>query len=176
MAAHRLLHPWDSPGKNTGVGCHFLLQCMKVKSESEVTQLCLTLSNPMDCSLPGSSVHGILQARIPERVTISFSTSMSRRSQSCHCSGKSRCHTPYALQWLALKRKKRGCSGDSQDQRNGKKKKKIPCTGRWGQVRDGCGSSSPDQNVASEDDDGSLYKKRRLRDTTFHFSLPHQSM
>ena len=57
-----------------------------------------------------------------------------------------------------------------------KKKKKIPCTGRWGQVRDGCGSSSPDQNVASEDDDGSLYKKRRLRDTTFHFSLPHQSM
>ena len=54
----RLPYPWDSPGKNTGVGCHFLLQCMKVKSESEVTQLCLTLSDPMDCSLPGSSVHG----------------------------------------------------------------------------------------------------------------------
>ena len=53
----RLPRPWDSPGKNTGVGCHFLLQCMKVKSESEVTQLCLTLSDPMDCSLPGSSVH-----------------------------------------------------------------------------------------------------------------------
>ena len=52
-------HPWDSPGKNTGVGCHFLLQCMKVKSESEVDQSCLTLSDPMDCSLPGSSVHGI---------------------------------------------------------------------------------------------------------------------
>ena len=51
--------PWDSPGKNTGVGCHFLLQCMKVKSESEVAQSCPTLSNPMDCSLPGSSVHGI---------------------------------------------------------------------------------------------------------------------
>ena len=51
--------PWDSPGKNTGVGCHFLLQCMKVKSESEFAQLCLTCSNPMDCSLPGSSVHGI---------------------------------------------------------------------------------------------------------------------
>ena len=50
--------PWDSPGKITGVGCHFLLQCMKVKSESEVVQSCLTLSNPMDCSLPGSSVHG----------------------------------------------------------------------------------------------------------------------
>ena len=55
----RLPHPWDSPGKNTGVGCHFLLQCMKVKSESEVAQSCLTLRNPMDCNLPGSSVHGI---------------------------------------------------------------------------------------------------------------------
>ena len=51
-------HSWDSPGKNAGVGCHFLLQCMKVKSESEVAQSCPTLSNPMDCSLPGSSVHG----------------------------------------------------------------------------------------------------------------------
>ena len=55
----RLPHPWDSPGKNTGVGCHFLFQSMKVKSESEVAQLCLTLSDPMDCSPPGSSVHGI---------------------------------------------------------------------------------------------------------------------
>ena len=45
----RLPHPWDSPGKNTGVGCHFLLQCMKVKSEGEVAQLCLTLNDPMDC-------------------------------------------------------------------------------------------------------------------------------
>ena len=54
-----LLCPWDSPGKNTGVGCHFLLQCMKVKSKIEVVQSCLTLSDPMDCSLPGSSVHGI---------------------------------------------------------------------------------------------------------------------
>ena len=66
----RLPCPWDSPGKNTGVGCHFLLQCMKVKSESEVTQLCLTLSNVMDCSLPGSSVHGIFQARGLEWVAI----------------------------------------------------------------------------------------------------------
>ena len=57
---------WDSPGKNTGVGCHFLLQCMKVKSESEVAQLCQTLSDPTDCSLPGSSVHGIFQARVLE--------------------------------------------------------------------------------------------------------------
>ena len=60
----RLPHPWDSLGKNTGVGCHFLLQCMKVKSQSEVAQSCLTLSDPMDCSLPGSSVHGIFQARV----------------------------------------------------------------------------------------------------------------
>ena len=62
----RLLCPWDSPGKNTGVGCHFLQQCMKVKSESEVTQSCLTPSDPMDCSLPGSSIHGIFQARVLE--------------------------------------------------------------------------------------------------------------
>ena len=66
-------HPWDSPGKNTGVGCHFLLQCMKVKSESEVTQSCPTLSGPMDCSLPGSSVHGIFQARVLEWGAIAFS-------------------------------------------------------------------------------------------------------
>ena len=62
----RLSRPWDSPGKNTGVGCHFLLQCKKVKSESEVAQSCLTLSDPMDRSLPGSSVHGIFQARVLE--------------------------------------------------------------------------------------------------------------
>ena len=68
----RLPHPWDSQG-NTGVGCHFLLQCMKVKSESEVTQSCLTLSDHMDCSLPGSSVHGIFQARVLEWVAIAFS-------------------------------------------------------------------------------------------------------
>ena len=68
--------PWDSPGKNTGVGCHFLLQCMKVKSESEVAQSCLTLSNLMDCSLPGSSVHGIFQAIVLEWVVIAFSKCM----------------------------------------------------------------------------------------------------
>ena len=62
----RLPRPWDSPGKNTGVGCHFLLQCMKVKSESEVAQSCPTLRVPMDCSLPGSFVHGISQARVLE--------------------------------------------------------------------------------------------------------------
>ena len=65
--------PWDSPGKNTGVGCHFLLQCMKVKRESEIAQSCLTLSDAMDCSPPGSSTHGIFQARVLEWVAIAFS-------------------------------------------------------------------------------------------------------
>ena len=69
----RLPRPWDSPGKNTGVGCHFLLQCMKVKSESEVAQSCPKLSDPMDCSPPGSSVHGIFQARVLEWGAIAFS-------------------------------------------------------------------------------------------------------
>ena len=69
----RLPCPWDSPGKNTGVGCHFLLQCMKVKSETEVTQSCTTLSNPMDCSPPGSSVNGIFQARVLEWGALAFS-------------------------------------------------------------------------------------------------------
>ena len=68
----RLPRPWDSPGKNTAVGCHFLLQCMTVKSESEVSQSCLTLHDPMDCSLPSSSVHGIFQARVLEWGAIAF--------------------------------------------------------------------------------------------------------
>ena len=72
-AAHQAPPPWDSPGKNTGVGCHFLLQCMEVKSESEVTQSSQTLSDPMDCSPPGSSVHGIFQARVLEWGAITFS-------------------------------------------------------------------------------------------------------
>ena len=70
----RLPCPWDSQGKNTRVGYHFLLQCMKVNSESEVAQLCPTPSDPMDCSLLGSSVHGIFQARVLEWVGIAFST------------------------------------------------------------------------------------------------------
>ena len=69
----RFLRPWDSPGKNTGVGCHFLLQCMKVKSESEVAQLRPTLLDPMDCSLPGSAIHGIFQATVLEWGAIAFS-------------------------------------------------------------------------------------------------------
>ena len=69
----RLPHPWDSPGKDTGVGCHFLLQCMKVKSESDVAQSCATLSDPMVCSPPGSSVHGTFQARVLEWGAIALS-------------------------------------------------------------------------------------------------------
>ena len=74
----RLPSSWDSPGKNTGVGCHFFLQCMNVKSESEFAQSCPTLSNPKDCSLPGSSIHGIFQARVLELGAIAFSNILSR--------------------------------------------------------------------------------------------------
>ena len=74
----RLPRPWDPPGKNTGVGCHFLLQCIKVKSESEVTQSCPTLSDPMDCSPPDSSVHGIFQARVLEWGATAFSNVCTR--------------------------------------------------------------------------------------------------
>ena len=77
----RLPHPWDSPGKNAAVGCHFLLQCMKVKSESEVAQSCPTLSDPMDCSLPGSSVLGIFQARVLEWYLITYHPT----GVGCHC-------------------------------------------------------------------------------------------
>ena len=81
----RLRCLWDSPGKNTGVGCHFLLQCMKVKSESEATQSCLTLSDLMDCSLPGSSIHGIFQARVLEWGAIALRTlQISYLSNSCN--------------------------------------------------------------------------------------------
>ena len=81
---NRLPRPWDSLGKNTGVVCHFLLQWMKVKSESEVAWLCPTLSDPMDCSLPGSSVHGIFQARVLEWGDIAFSKHISRQLLLCH--------------------------------------------------------------------------------------------
>ena len=83
----RLPCPWDSPGKNTGVGCHFLLQCMKGKSEREVAQSCPTLRDPMDCSPPGSSVHGIFQARVLEWVAIAFSKNKhySKGKGECVC-------------------------------------------------------------------------------------------
>ena len=78
----RLPRPWDSQGKNTGVSCHFLLQCVKVKSESEVAQSCPTPSARMDCSLPGSSIHGIFQARVPEWGAIAFSIRRPRQPQT----------------------------------------------------------------------------------------------
>ena len=77
----RLPRPWDSPGKKTGVGCHFLLQCMKVKSESEVAQSCPTPSDPMDCSPPGSPIHGIFQARVLEWGATAFSSPCHKNSQ-----------------------------------------------------------------------------------------------
>ena len=76
-AAQQAPPSWDSPGKNTGVGCHFLLQCMNVKSESEVAQSCQTLSDPMDCSPPDFSLHGISQARVLEWGAIAFSKTVS---------------------------------------------------------------------------------------------------
>ena len=79
----RLPCPWDSPGKNTGVGCYFLLQCMKVKSESQVAQSCPTLSDPTDCSLPGSSIHGIFQARVLEWGAIAFSILIAIKLKLC---------------------------------------------------------------------------------------------
>ena len=78
----RLPRPWDSPGKNTGVSCHFLLQCMKVKSQSEVAQSYLTPSDPMDCSPPGPSVHGIFQARVLEWGAIAFSREAARQAHT----------------------------------------------------------------------------------------------
>ena len=83
----RLPRPQDSPDKNTGVGCHFLLQGMKVKSESEFVQLCPTLRDPMNCSLPGSSVHGIFQARVLEWVAIDHSTLGRSNTKNCTVSG-----------------------------------------------------------------------------------------
>ena len=89
----RLPRPWDSPGKNTGVGCHFLLQCMTVKSQSEVAQSCPTLSDPMDYSLPGSSVHGIFQAGVLEWGAIAFSC------RTCRSAKYSQSNGPFWTLW-----------------------------------------------------------------------------
>ena len=80
----RLSRPWDSPGKNIGVDCHFLLQCVKMKNESEVAQSCVTLRDPMDCSSPGSYVHGIFQARVLEWGAIAFSEDLNTRCAHCY--------------------------------------------------------------------------------------------
>ena len=93
----RLPHPWDSPGKNTGVGCHFLLQCRKVKSESEVAQSCPTLSDPMDYSPPGSSVHGIFQARVLEWGAIAFSRCVLARHYSNNYTNDCKCASVWML-------------------------------------------------------------------------------
>ena len=93
----RLPCPWDSPGKNTGVGCHFLLQFMKVKSESEVAQSCLTCRDPMDCSPPGSSIHGIFQARVLEWVVIAFSSVYEKSVEKIHTAQNS-WSPPYFLE------------------------------------------------------------------------------
>ena len=96
----RLPRPWDSPGKNTGVGCHFLLQCMKVKSEREVAQLCPTPSDPMDCSPPDSSVHGLFQARVLEWGATAFSIKEPSFHQiSVPCDGTHTCCGAGWFQW-----------------------------------------------------------------------------
>ena len=101
----RLLRPLDFPGKITGVGCHFLLQCMKVKSESEVSQSCLTLSDPMDCSPPGSSDHGIFQARVLDWGAIAFSDLFTKAHLfTFHLKQLSVLHTmPYIVEMFLLK-------------------------------------------------------------------------
>ena len=112
----RLPHSWDFPGKNPGVGCHFLLQCMKVKSEREFAQSCPTLIDPLDCSLPGSSIHGICQARVLEWGATAFSIEGAITSQiwsnlatkisndCCYCSVAKSCLTlqPHGLQHTRL--------------------------------------------------------------------------
>ena len=95
----RLPRPWDSPGKNTGVGCHCLLQCMRVKSESEVAPSCPTLSDPTDCSPPGSSIHGIFQARVLEWGAVAFSVTNQGK-----CKSKPQwVITSHLSEWLASK-------------------------------------------------------------------------
>ena len=121
-------HPWDSPGKNTGVGCHFLLQRVKVKSESEVAQSRPTLRDPMDCSPPGSSVHGIFQARVLEWVAIAFSEQLPN-------TGQGRGRTRPSSQKLLLDCGTRGC-----EERRGKFSRSLqrrawgrqaPCPSWW---------------------------------------------
>ena len=120
----RLHHPWDSPGKNTGVGCHFLLQCMKVKSESEVAQSCPTLSNPMDCSLLGSSIHAIFQARVLDWGAIAFSrvSSQTRDQTQVSCTS-GRCYCRQMLYSLSHQGSRFILKANSKRCTSGKKKK-----------------------------------------------------
>ena len=108
----RLPLPRDSPGKNTGVGCHFLLQCMKVKSESEVTQSCLTPSDPMDCSLPGSSIHRIFQARVLEWGATAFSVENLQLLNSFSALLRGKSFPSYLLvlqRWTSFPKNNPGC-------------------------------------------------------------------
>ena len=96
----RLPRPWDSPGKNIEVGCHFLLQCMKVKSESQVAQLYPTLSDPMDCSLPGFSVHRIFQAKVLEWGAIAFSIPSGTVTKNLHSLCRGPGFDPWSGIWI----------------------------------------------------------------------------
>ena len=107
--ATTLPHPWDFPGKNTGVSCHFLLQCMKVKSESEVTQSYPTLSDPMDWSPPGSSVHGIFQARVLEWGAIALLRHRGFRYLQVFISVIKEINPEYSLKGLMVKLKLQYC-------------------------------------------------------------------
>ena len=104
----RLSCPWDSPGKNTEVGCHFLLQCMTVKSESAVAQSCPTLIDPMDCSLPCSSAHGIFQARVLEWGAIAFSKESESVTHSVVCDSASQWTIAHQAP-LSLEFSRQGC-------------------------------------------------------------------
>ena len=134
--ATRLPHPWDSPGKNTGVGCHFLLQCMKVKSKSEVAQSSPTLRDPMDCSLPGSSIHGTFQARVLKWVAIAFSTWNDERRFKINSSlylGLSHLifNAQIHIAWTILRTKDRKLL-DSRVTRNKSPSRKHSCNFSWG--------------------------------------------
>ena len=117
---NRLPRPWDSPGKNTGVGCHFLLQCRKVQSESEVAQSCPTLRNPMDCSPPGSSIHGIFQARVLEWGAIAFSELLHEKMLNVSIDREMQMKstqetTPHALECLKLKKHTKSTASVGKD-------------------------------------------------------------
>ena len=111
----RLPHHWDSPGKNTGVGCHFLLQCMKVKSESEVAQWCPTLCDPMDCSLSGSSVHGIFQARALEWGAIAFSTGWRGLIMTAYSLLMTNCKETRICNWALTREEDAGVGAQDRD-------------------------------------------------------------
>ena len=132
----RLPRPWDSPGKNTAVGCHVLLQCMKVKSESEVAQRCPTLSDPMDYSLPGSSVHGIFQARVLEGGAIAFSDMCVWASLFTHSSYSSSGHPPifshHQFPVFTLWSLQAKMIGHSQNKNKQKNKVWLNITKHWG--------------------------------------------